>query len=214
MVAWASADAHDEMKPAFFKSPEEFRRWLEQNHASAQEILVGFHKKDSGKKSITYPEALDEALSFGWIDGVRRSFDEASYTIRFTPRKPKSIWSRVNVKHVERLLQQGRMHAAGVAAYERRAPERTGIYSFENAPRELSREFEKEFRRHKGAWEFFQTYPPYLKKQASYWVMSAKKEETRVSRLRRLIESSAKGERIGVLQTPKRAVGGKGDRSR
>lgn len=187
------------MKPAFFKSPDEFRRWLEQNHATAEEILVGFHKKGSAKKSITYAEALDEALCFGWIDGVRRSFDESSYTIRFTPRKPKSIWSLVNVRHVERLMKEGRMHAAGLAAFGRRDPKRTGIYAFENAPRELSRDYEKEFRRHKGAWEFFQTYPPYLKKQVSYWVMSAKKEETRSRRLQRLIESSAKGERIGVL---------------
>lgn len=192
------------MKPRFFSSSTQFRRWLEQNHASATEIEVGFHKKSSGKKSITYAEALDEALCFGWIDGVRRGFDETSYTIRFTPRKPRSIWSLVNVKHVERLQKEERMHSAGLAAFERRAPERTGIYSFENAPRELSREYEKEFRRHKGAWEYFQTYPPYLKKQVSYWVMSAKKEETRSSRLRRLIESSAKGERIGVLPAKKK----------
>src|SRR5690349_13093161 len=192
------------MKPTFFKSQEQFRRWLEQNHASANEILVGFHKKGLGKKSITYAEALDEALCFGWIDGVRRSFDETSYTIRFTPRKPRSIWSLVNVRHVERLLKERRMQAAGLAAFERRDPKRTGIYAFENAPRELSREYEKEFRRHKEAWEFFQTYPPYLKKQVSYWVMSAKKEGTRSSRLRRLIESSAKGERIGVLPSKKK----------
>src|ERR1051326_8374436 len=191
-------------KPRFFTSPAQFRRWLEKNHATTEELVVGFHKKSSGKNSITYPEALDEALCFGWIDGVRRSFDETSYTIRFTPRKPKSIWSLVNVRHVERLMKEGRMHAAGLAAFERRAPERTGIYSFENAPRELSSEYQKEFRRHKKAWEFFQTYPPYLKKQVSYWVMSAKKEETRASRLRRLIESAAKGERIGVLPSKKK----------
>ena len=192
------------MKPTFFKSPDEFRRWLEKNHASTSELLLGFHKKDSGKKSITYAEALDEALCFGWIDGVRRSLDETSYTIRFTPRKPKSIWSLVNVRHVERLQKAGRMHSAGTAAFAQRDPGRTGIYSFENAPLELSREYEKEFRRHKGAWEYFQTYPPYLKKQVSYWVMNAKKEETRVSRLQRLIESSAKGERIGVLPSKKK----------
>jgi uncharacterized protein YdeI (YjbR/CyaY-like superfamily) len=196
VVAGASAGAFDEMKPAFFKSPEEFRRWLEQNHASAEEILVGFHKKDSGKKSITYAEALDEALCFGWIDGVRRSFDETSYTIRFTPRKPKSIWSLVNVRHVERLMQEGRMHAAGIAAFERRTPERTGIYSFENRPRELSREYEKEFRRHKEAWEFFAAQPPGYKRQMSFWVMSAKREDTRRARLERLIDSSAKRERV------------------
>src|SRR3982751_2954941 len=119
------------MQPKFFTSPEQFRKWLERNHDSAAELLVGFHKKSSGKKSITYPEALDEALCFGWIDGVRRSFDETSYTVRFTPRKHRSIWSLVNVRHVQRLQKEGRMHPAGTAAFERRTPERTGIYSFE-----------------------------------------------------------------------------------
>ena len=184
------------MKPRFFNSQERFREWLEQNHASAKEILVGFHKKGSGKKSITYAEALDEALCFGWIDGVRRRFDETSYTIRFTPRKPRSIWSLVNVRHVERLQKEGRMHPAGTAAFEQRDPKRTGIYSFENRPRELSAEFEKEFRKHKPAWEFFQTQPPGYKRLMSFWVMSAKKEETRMARLKRLIESSAKRERV------------------
>ena len=186
-------------KPKFFSSPEQFRRWLEENHAKANELLMGFHKKDSGKKSMTYSEALDEALCFGWIDGVRKSYDDASYTIRFTPRKPKSIWSLVNLKHVERLKQQGRMAPAGLEAFAKRDPKRTGIYAFENAPRALSAEYEKEFRKKKGAWEFFQAYPPYLKKQVSYWVMSAKKEETRQRRLQQLIESSAKGVRIGLL---------------
>jgi uncharacterized protein YdeI (YjbR/CyaY-like superfamily) len=186
-------------KPKFFATREKFREWLEKNHASAHELAVGFYKKSSGKKSITYAEALDEALCFGWIDGVRRSLDETSYMQRFTPRRPRSIWSLVNVKHVERLKKDGRMHAAGLAAYDQRDPKRTGIYSFENAPREISAEYEKEFRKIKGAWEYFQTYPPYLKKTVSYWVMSAKKEETRLVRLRRLIESCARGERIGVL---------------
>jgi len=184
------------MKPKFFNSRERFREWLERHHASAKEILVGFHKKNSGKKSITYAEALDEALCFGWIDGVRRNFDETSYTIRFTPRKPRSIWSLVNVRHVERLQKEGRMHPAGTAAFERRTPERTGIYSFENRPRELSAEFQKEFRKNKPAWEFFQKQPPGYKRLMSFWVMSAKKEETRIARLKRLIESSAKRERV------------------
>ncbi|HXQ72123.1 MAG TPA: YdeI/OmpD-associated family protein [Pyrinomonadaceae bacterium] len=191
------------MKPKFFATQEKFREWLEKNHASATELLVGFHKKSSGKKSITYAEALDEALCFGWIDGVRRRLDETSYQQRFTPRRARSIWSLVNVKHVERLKKEARMHAAGLAAYEQRDPKRTGIYAFENAPCELSAEYEKEFRKVKGAWEYFQTYPPYLKKTVSYWVMSAKKEETRLARLQRLIESSAKGERIGVLPSKK-----------
>ena len=186
-------------KPKFFATPEKFREWLEKNHASETELVVGFHKKSSGKKSITYAEALDEALCFGWIDGVKRSLNETSYTQRFTPRRARSIWSLVNVKHVERLKKEGRMHAAGLAAYEQRDPKRTGIYAFENAPRDLSAEYEKQFRKVKGAWEYFQTYPPYLKKTVSFWVMSAKKEETRSARLQRLIESCAKGERIGVL---------------
>ena len=190
-------------KPKFFTTQEKFREWLEKNHASANELVVGFHKKNSGKKSITYGEALEEALCFGWIDGVKRSLDETSYTQRFTPRRARSIWSLVNVKHVERLKKEGRMHAAGLAAYAQRDPKRTGIYAFENAPRELSAEYEKELRQVKGAWEYFQTYPPYLKKTVSFWVMSAKKEETRSARLQRLIESCAKGERIGVLPAKK-----------
>lgn len=188
-------------KPKFFATPEQFRAWLEKNHSTADELEVGFHKKGSGKKSITYAQALDEALCYGWIDGVRRRLDETSYQQRFTPRRSRSIWSLVNVKHVERLKKEGRMRPAGIAAYEQRDPKRTGIYAFENAPREISEEYEREFRKVKGAWEYFQTYPPYLKKTVSYWVMSAKKEETRAARLQRLIESCARGERIGTLPT-------------
>jgi uncharacterized protein YdeI (YjbR/CyaY-like superfamily) len=197
------------MKPKFFTTPRQFRAWLEKNHAVADELEIGFHKKGSGLKSITYAEALDEALCFGWIDGVRRRFNETSYQQRFTPRRARSIWSLVNVKHVERLKKEGRMHAAGLAAFEQRDPKRTGIYAFENAPRELSAEYEKEFRKHKGAWEYFQTYPPYLKKTVSYWVTSAKKEETRSKRLQLLIESCARGERIGMLDTKSSEGGSK-----
>ena len=162
-------------------------------------MLIGFYKKDSGKKSITYAEALDEALCYGWIDGVRKSFDETSYTIRFTPRKAKSIWSLVNVRHVERLMKAGRMAEPGLAAYGRRDPKRTGIYAFENEAREFSPEFEKQFRANKRAWEFFQTEPPSIRKTCIFWVMSAKKEETRVRRLEQLIESSANGVRRGTM---------------
>lgn len=184
-------------KPRFFTSPAQFRRWLEKNHATTEELVVGFHKKSSGKNSITYPEALDEALCFGWIDGVRRNFDETSYTIRFTPRRPRSIWSLVNVRHVERLHKERRMHAAGVAAFAQRDPQRTGIYSFESRPRELAEEYEKELRKNKAAWEFFQAQPAGWKRTVSFWIMSAKKKETRLKRLQRLLESSAKGERVG-----------------
>ena len=184
------------MQPKFFSSPEKFRQWLERNHDSATELLLGFHKKSSGLKSISYAEALDEALCFGWIDGVRKNLNETSYTIRFTPRKPRSIWSLVNVNHVERLKKAGRMHAAGLEAYERKAPERTGIYSFENRPRELSPEYEKTFRQNKAAWKFFQEQPPGYKRLMIFRTMSAKKEETRLRRLEQLIESSEKGVRM------------------
>jgi uncharacterized protein YdeI (YjbR/CyaY-like superfamily) len=186
------------MQPKFFTSPEQFREWLERNHDRAAELLVGFHKKSSEKKSVTYAEALDEALCFGWIDGVRKSFDETSYTIRFTPRKPRSIWSNVNVKHVERLRKAGRMQPPGLEAYERRDAKRTGIYSFENRPRELSPEYEKTFRKNKAAWKFFQEQPPGYKRLMVFRTMSAKKEETRVRRLQQLIESSEKGVRMGI----------------
>jgi|SRR5689334_110191 len=192
------------MQPKFFTSPKQFRQWLERNHDRSAELLVGFHKKSVGKKSITYAEALDEALCFGWIDGVRKSFDETSYTIRFTPRKPRSIWSNVNVRHVERLQKEGRMQPAGLEAYERRDAKRTGIYSFENRPRELSRAYEKTFRQNKAAWKFFQEQPPGYKRLMVFRTMSAKKEETRLRRLKQLIESSEKGVRMGIEKKDER----------
>ena len=190
------------MKPRFFSSPDQFRTWLERNHDRETELLVGFHKKSSGKKSITYAEALDEALCFGWIDGVRKNVDETSYTIRFTPRKSRSIWSLVNVNHVERLKKEGRMQPPGLEAYDRRDPKRTGIYAFENRPRELSPAYEKMFRQNAKAWKFFEQEPPGLKRTIIFWVMGAKKEETQLRRLKQLIESSEQGVRLGVL-TPK-----------
>lgn len=184
------------MQPKFFTSPEKFREWLEKNHDSATELMIGFHKKASDKKSITYAEALDEALCFGWIDGVRKRLNETSYVQRFTPRKPRSIWSNINVNHVERLKKDGRMHPAGLAAYALRDPKRTGIYSFENRPRELDPEYEKTFRQNKAAWKFFQEQPPWYKRLMIFRTMSAKKEETRLRRLQQLIESSEKGVRM------------------
>lgn len=184
------------MKPKFFSSPEQFREWLEQNHDRTDELFLGFHKKSSGKKSITYAEALDEALCFGWIDGVRKKLNETSYIQRFTPRKPRSIWSNINVRHVERLKKDERMHAAGLEAYARRDPKRTGIYSFENRPRELSPAYEKIFRQNASAWNFFQEQPPSYKRLMIFRTMSAKKEETQLRRLKQLIESSEKGVRL------------------
>jgi uncharacterized protein YdeI (YjbR/CyaY-like superfamily) len=192
------------MKPKFFGSPSQLRAWLVKNHDSAKEILIGFHKKASGKKSITYPEALDEALCFGWIDGIRKSLGETGYTIRFTPRKPKSIWSLVNVRHVERLREEGRMQSSGLAAFELRDSKRTGIYSFENRPRELSAAFQEIFRTNKKAWEFFEVQPPYFRRTLAFFVMGAKKEETRLRRLNQLIEASSRGERLGVIVAKKK----------
>lgn len=193
------------MKPRFFSSSEEFRQWLEKQHASEDELLVGFHKKASGKKSITYAEALDEALCFGWIDGVRRSMNESSYTIRFSPRRSRSIWSLINVKHVQRLQKEGRMHSAGLDAFNQRDPKRTGIYAFENRPRELTPEYEKALRKNKAAWQFFEAQPPGYKRVIAFWILGGKKEETRLRRLQQLIESCAKGERVGLLKSKKNA---------
>lgn len=188
------------MKPKFFSTQAAFREWLELHHNSKTELLVGFHKKASGKKSITYAEALDEALCYGWIDGVRKNLNETSYTIRFTPRKARSIWSNVNVRHVERLTKEGRMRPAGVEAYARRDPKRTGIYAFENRPREFSPELEKAFRGNKTAWNFFEKQPPGYKRVVIFWVMSGKKEETRMKRFKKLVEFSEKGVRAGLLE--------------
>jgi len=187
------------MNPRFFKSQSEFRRWLEKNHAQETELLLGFYKKGSGKASTTYPEALDEALCFGWIDGVRRSLGDDGYTIRFTPRKAKSIWSNVNVRHVERLKKLGRMAPAGLEAYALRDPKKTGIYAFENRPRELAPAYEKKFRSNKKAWEFFEKQPPGFKRLMIFRVMEGKQEETRQRRLAQLIEASAKGVRYGAI---------------
>lgn len=201
MVAGTSAYALIVMKPKFFSTPAEFRHWLEQNHDKESELMIGFHRKASGKKSITYAEALDEALCFGWIDGVRKKLNETSYIQRFTPRKPRSIWSLINVNHVERLKKEGRMRPAGLAAYARRSPERTGIYAFENSPLQLSPAYEKKFRQNKKAWKFFEEQAPYYKKLTIFRIMSAKKEETQIRRLEQLIECSAKGDRLGLPQS-------------
>jgi uncharacterized protein YdeI (YjbR/CyaY-like superfamily) len=189
------------MKPRYFKSQSEFRKWLETNHTTETELMLGFYKKGSGKASITYPEALDEALCFGWIDGVRRRLTDDAYVQRFSPRKAKSIWSNVNVRHVERLKKLGRMAPAGLKAYELKDPKKTGVYSFENRPRELSPAYEKQFRSNKKAWEFFEKQPPGFKRLMIFRVMEGKQEETRQRRLEQLIESSGKGERLGVMSS-------------
>jgi uncharacterized protein YdeI (YjbR/CyaY-like superfamily) len=190
------------MKPLYFKSPSAFREWLEENHDRASELWVGFYKKGSGRPSITYHEALDEALCFGWIDGVRKSLDEASYTNRFTPRKPGSNWSEVNVKRVGELEAQGRMRPPGIAAFERRDPEKTKQYSYEERSRELAPAYQKSFRANRKAWDFWSAQPPGYRRVSSWFVMSAKKEETRQKRLARLIDTSERGERLAEVAKP------------
>jgi uncharacterized protein YdeI (YjbR/CyaY-like superfamily) len=193
------------VRPVFFATAEEFGAWLEQHHESAGELLVGFHKKGSGKASITWPESVEQALRFGWIDGVRRSLGDESYTIRFTPRKPTSNWSAVNVAKVEELKAGGLMAPAGLRAYEARRPERTGIYSHERAkPAVLPAEFERRFRANPAAWEWFEARPPGYRRTATHWVVSAKKDETRLRRLQQLIDSSAGGRNVPPLTPPAR----------
>ena len=187
------------MKPTFFPTPADFRRWLEQHHESESELLVGFYKKGSGKPSITWPESVDEALSFGWIDGVRKRIDEESYTIRFTPRKAVSNWSAINIKRVGELTKLGRMQPAGLRAFEQRREDRSRIYSYENAPRTLPPEMELQFRKKsRKAWEWYNAQPPSYRRVTTFWVVSAKREETRARRLAALIEYSAEERRIGL----------------
>ena len=177
----------------FFKSAAEFRKWLTKNHSAARELVVGFYKTGSGRGGLTYAAALDEALCYGWIDSLRRGIDDESWCIRFTPRKKDSIWSAVNLRHVARLTREGRMAAPGLEVFQERNPDRAGIYSFENRPRELPLVFRKQFEANPAAWAFFETQPPWYRRTAAFWVLSARKEETQRKRLATLIASSAKG---------------------
>jgi len=179
------------VKPRFFPSPDAWHAWLEEHHDQHEELLVGFYKVGSGKPSITWPEAVDGALCFGWIDGVRRSLDEISYVIRFTPRRSRSVWSAINIKRVAELTKLGLMRSAGVKAFERRTGDRSEIYAYEQRMgAKLSAAYEKKFRANKKAWKFFQSQPPWYRRTASWRVISAKKEETRLKRLAQLIDDS------------------------
>ena len=190
------------MKASYFVSAADFRRWLDANHATATELLVGFYKKASGKGGLTYPEAVDELLCFGWIDGIKKRVDDESYTHRVTPRKSGSIWSLVNVRHAERLTKAGRMHPAGRKAFAARRADKTGIYSFENRPQKLPAVYERRFRANQPAWAFFTVQPPGYQRLAIYKVVSPKQESTRQRWLALLIADSAKGRRLGVLVSP------------
>src|SRR5215472_18600493 len=187
-------------KAIFFASPSEFRKWLDQHHTEAQELWVGFYKRATGKPSVTWLESVDCALCYGWIDGVRKSLGETSYMIRFTPRKPTSTWSAINIKRVAVLEKMGLVQPLGRKAFQERKDERSGIYSYEQRKTAtLSAAQEREFRAKKPAWDYFQSQPPWYRRTATFWVASAKKEETRQRRLATLIESSGHERRIGPL---------------
>ena len=177
-------------KITFFKSQSDFRKWLEKNHNKAAELVVGFYKVGTGKKSIGYKESVDEALCFGWIDGVRRRIDDESYSIRFTPRRTGSIWSRANIKRAGELEKLGLMKEPGLKIFHSFDKKKTNRYSFEQKTVTLSSEFEKQFKANKKAWEYFQSMPPSYRKPAMWWVMSAKQEETRIRRMNTLIADS------------------------
>lgn len=180
------------VKPRFFTTPALFRAWLAKNHLTADELLVGFHKKDSGKASMTWPESVDEALCHGWIDGVRRTLDETSYTIRFTPRRSRSIWSSINIARMKVLLDQGLVTPAGRAAFERRSDDKSSIYAYEQRKAAaLTPAQEKQFRANRKAWAFFNAQAPSYQRVMIYHIVSAKKEETMRKRLAALIEISA-----------------------
>jgi uncharacterized protein YdeI (YjbR/CyaY-like superfamily) len=184
------------MDPKFFSKASDFRKWLKSNHLKKKELLVGFYKVNSGKPSMTWSESVDEALSFGWIDGVRKSLGEEAYTIRFTPRRPGSIWSAINIRKIKELMEKGLMEKPGLEIFENRDKSKAMIYSHENAPKELSPAYSKSFKANKKAWDYFEGQAPSYKKVIIHWVMSAKQEKTQLSRLEKAIKASETGKRL------------------
>jgi len=188
------------MNPVFFATPSEFRAWLEEHHDKSRELWVGYYKKGSGKPSVTWPETVDEALCFGWIDGLRKTVDDAAYMIRFTPRRTGSIWSAVNINRVKELTTLGLMRPEGLRAFEARKEDKSAIYAYEQKEgAALDEAYERQFRANRKAWEFFQKQAAWYRKSAVWKVVSAKKEETRLKRLAELIEYSERGEAVPSL---------------
>jgi uncharacterized protein YdeI (YjbR/CyaY-like superfamily) len=179
-----------------FKSPAELRKWFRANHNKAEELWVGYWKKETGKPSVTWQESVDEALCVGWIDGIRKRVDEHSYTIRFTPRRKGSIWSSVNIRRMKELIEGKRVRPAGHKAYAARLENTSGIYSYEQRGEQLEEPYASELKKHKGAWEYFQAQSPYRRKSLGWWIVSAKKEETRLARLKILIDAAATGRKL------------------
>lgn len=184
----------------FFESQEEFREWLKNNYTSSTELLVGFYKVKSGKKSMTWSESVDQALCFGWIDGIRKSIDQESYSIRFTPRRPDSVWSNVNIQKVDQLTKLGLMRPAGLAAFQRRKKDQSGIYEYEQQKDAFDQAYLATFKANKKAWDNFMMMPNYYHKVAVRWVMSAKQEQTRKRRLDQLIADSEAGLKIKQMR--------------
>lgn len=185
--------------PTFFRAQQDFRKWFEKNHEREKELLVGFYKITSGRKSITWRESVNEAICFGWIDGVRKSIDDESYCIRFTPRKPTSIWSAINIKKVEELAKKGLMHPSGLTAFSKRQEKKSAIYSYEKKPETLSPEFLQKLKANKKAWVFFQTMAPSYQRSCFHWIMTARQETTKMKRLLELINDSEMKRKIKRL---------------
>ena len=186
--------------PTFFPTPADFRAWLKKNHNKESVLWVGYYKKATGKPSVTWEETVDEALCYGWIDGVRRAVDDESYVIRFTPRKPKGVWSRRNIERVEALKAGGRMRNAGLGAYAHKDVHPDSGYAVGDRPKALPKEMIAEFKKHPEAWAFYESQPSGYRKQTTAWATSAKREETRQRRLATLIDDSANGLRIKQLR--------------
>lgn len=186
-------------KPKFFRTPASLARWFATYGERRAELWIGYFKKASGKGGVVYKQALDEALCVGWIDGVVRSIDDECYMQRYTPRTARSVWSAVNTKRARELIAANRMQPAGLAAFERRDPKRSELYSFEKRPQELPPEYTRKFRANRKAWAFFEAQPPGYRRTTIFLVVSAKQEATRARRLEQLIECSARGERIQQL---------------
>lgn len=180
------------MKPKFFKTQSDFRKWLEKNYNKETELIVGYYKVGSAKPSITWSESVDQALCFGWIDSIRRTIDHESYQIRFTRRREDSIWSDINIKKVEDLTQKGLMHSSGLEIFKKRKEHKSGIYSYENTETVLPKEFEKIFKANKLAWAYFQSLAPSYKKLSINHIMSAKMEATKIKRLQEMIANCEK----------------------
>ena len=182
-----------QITPTFFAKQSNFRKWLQKNHKRETELLVGFYKVDSGRPSMTWSQSVDEALCFGWIDGVRKSIDKDSYQIRFTQRKSTSIWSATNIRKIEELTKNGLMQPAGLASFEKRSEDKSRIYSYEKDEVELTQDLKKQFKANIKAWDYFQSLAPSYRKVSAHWIMSAKQEATRIKRLNQIISDSAAG---------------------